>query len=54
MTLEDPIKLDKDIDAVSGATISSRTFTLGARKCLWLARRFFNAGSITDKEKDHE
>jgi Na+-translocating ferredoxin:NAD+ oxidoreductase RnfG subunit len=34
---KDPITLDKDIDAVSGATISSRSATFAARKGLLLA-----------------
>ncbi len=34
---EDPITLDKDIDAISGATISSRSATFAARKGLLLA-----------------
>jgi Na+-translocating ferredoxin:NAD+ oxidoreductase RnfG subunit len=34
---KDPITLDKDIDAISGATISSRSATLAARKGLLLA-----------------
>lgn len=33
----DPITLDKDIDAISGATISSRSATFAARKALLLA-----------------
>jgi Na+-translocating ferredoxin:NAD+ oxidoreductase RnfG subunit len=35
--LRDPITLDKDIDAISGATISSRSATFAARKGLLLA-----------------
>ncbi len=34
---KDPITLDKDIDAISGATISSRSATFAARKGLLLA-----------------
>jgi Na+-translocating ferredoxin:NAD+ oxidoreductase RnfG subunit len=34
---KDPITLDKDIDAISGATISSRSATFAARKGLQLA-----------------
>jgi Na+-translocating ferredoxin:NAD+ oxidoreductase RnfG subunit len=34
---KDPITLDKDIDAISGATISSRSATFAARKALLLA-----------------
>jgi Na+-translocating ferredoxin:NAD+ oxidoreductase RnfG subunit len=34
---KDPITLDKDIDAISGATISSRAATFAARKGLLLA-----------------
>jgi Na+-translocating ferredoxin:NAD+ oxidoreductase RnfG subunit len=35
--VKDPITLDKDIDAISGATISSRSATFAARKGLLLA-----------------
>jgi Na+-translocating ferredoxin:NAD+ oxidoreductase RnfG subunit len=35
--LKDPIALDKDIDAISGATISSRSATFAAHKGLLLA-----------------
>jgi Na+-translocating ferredoxin:NAD+ oxidoreductase RnfG subunit len=35
---EDPIALGKDIDAISGATISSRSATFAARKALDLAK----------------
>jgi Na+-translocating ferredoxin:NAD+ oxidoreductase RnfG subunit len=35
--VNDPITLDKDIDAISGATISSRSATFAARKGLLLA-----------------
>lgn len=34
---KDPITLDKDVDAISGATISSRSATFAARKGLLLA-----------------
>lgn len=33
-TLNDPVRLRKDIDGVTGATISSRSFTDGVRKIL--------------------
>jgi Na+-translocating ferredoxin:NAD+ oxidoreductase RnfG subunit len=35
--VKDPVTLDKDIDAISGATISSRSATFAARKGLLLA-----------------
>jgi Na+-translocating ferredoxin:NAD+ oxidoreductase RnfG subunit len=41
--LADPIALDKDIDAISGATISSRAATFAARKALQLAALVRNA-----------
>ncbi len=44
---KDPLTLDKDIDAISGATISSRSATFAARKGLLLAevaRRRASAG----------
>lgn len=37
--LDSPLALGRDLDAVTGATISSRTLAYGARKCLLLARR---------------
>lgn len=36
-TLADPIRLGRDIDAVSGATISSRSLAIGVKRTLWLA-----------------
>ena len=35
--LKDPITLGKDVDVISGASISSRSATYAARKALWLA-----------------
>jgi len=35
--LKDPIALGKDVDVISGASISSRSATYAARKALWLA-----------------
>jgi Na+-translocating ferredoxin:NAD+ oxidoreductase RnfG subunit len=37
----DPIVVGKDIDAVTGATISSKAVSLGVRKSLHILRRFF-------------
>ena len=36
--LTDPLKLGKDVDAITGATISSRSATLATRKALALAQ----------------
>jgi hypothetical protein len=36
--LADPLKLGKDVDAITGATISSRSATLATRKALALAQ----------------
>jgi H+/Na+-translocating ferredoxin:NAD+ oxidoreductase subunit G len=35
--VKDPLTLGKDIDVISGASISSRSATYAARKALWLA-----------------
>ena len=51
-SLDDPIQLDRDIDAVSGATISSRTFTFGAKKCLWLARHVLLSKTKTNEPSE--
>ena len=45
----DPITLDKDIDAISGATISSRSATFAARKGLRLAEVLRSRASATGK-----
>jgi Na+-translocating ferredoxin:NAD+ oxidoreductase RnfG subunit len=45
----DPITLNKDIDAISGATISSRSATFAARKGLLLAEVLRNRGSAGRK-----
>ena len=42
---KDPLTLDKDIDAISGATISSRSATFAARKGLLLAEVLHSRGS---------
>lgn len=36
----DPLKIGKDLDAVSGATISSKALSLGVRKAVMLADHF--------------
>ncbi len=46
---KDPITLDKDIDAISGATISSRSATFAARKGLRLAEVLRNRASAGGK-----
>lgn len=45
--LEDPITLGKDVDAISGATISSRSATYAARKGLGLAAILRHRGTGT-------
>ena len=46
---KDPITLDKDIDAISGATISSRSATFAARKGLLLAEVLRDRASVGGK-----
>jgi Na+-translocating ferredoxin:NAD+ oxidoreductase RnfG subunit len=46
---KDPITLDKDIDAISGATISSRSATFAARKGLLLAEVLRGRASVGGK-----
>lgn len=40
-TIHDPVKLRRDINGVTGATISSRAMTDGIRKLLYLFEEFF-------------
>ena len=47
--LKDPIALGKDIDAISGATISSRSATYAARKGLLLGELLRARASAKDK-----
>src|SRR5205823_2791049 len=49
-TGKDPLRVGRDIDAVSGATISSKALSLGARKSVLLAGYFFLHQSLTQKE----
>lgn len=44
-TTKDPLRLRKDIDGVTGATISSRAFTDGVRKILFIFQEIEIAGS---------
>ena len=46
---KDPITLDKDIDAISGATISSRSATFAARKGLLLVEVMSSRASVGGK-----
>jgi Na+-translocating ferredoxin:NAD+ oxidoreductase RnfG subunit len=46
---QDPITLDKDIDAISGATISSRSATFAVRKGLLLAEVLRSRGPAAGK-----
>jgi len=42
-TIQNPIRLRKDIDGVTGATISSRGITDGVRKLLYIFEEFFKS-----------
>lgn len=42
-TASDPVRLRKDIDGVTGATISSRGITDGVRKLLYIFEEFFKS-----------
>jgi len=42
-TVHNPIKLRKDIDGITGATISSRGMTDGVRKLLYIFEEFFKS-----------
>ena len=48
-TTKDPVLLRRDIDGISGATISSRSLTDGIRKILYI---FTEIKSELDLEKD--
>ncbi len=44
-TLKDPLEVNKDIDAVSGATISSKAVTNGVKTALQVFEKFATGGS---------
>lgn len=51
-SLSDPLKIHKDIDAVTGATISSRSITQGIKKVLILFNEFYSARYIREKRSN--
>lgn len=49
-TTRDPLRLRKDIDGVTGATISSRSFTDGVRKILYIFQEIEMTGAHVCKD----